>query len=81
MISNSEGVKAAMPTMSREQVIGAVAQRVNDDPDYYEQLATAIERKQESWVARLIKVAVGGLKVIGKALLSAIIYTWLNPNS
>jgi hypothetical protein len=61
-----------MASLSDDEILAAVARRIQTDRDYRRQLEVAVQSKNDSWVKRLIRSVVGDLIEVGQEVLAAI---------
>jgi hypothetical protein len=61
-----------MASLSDEEILDAVAYHMQADQDYRRQLEVAVQSKNDSWIKRLIRVVVGALIEVGRAILAAV---------
>ncbi len=62
-----------MPTLSEDDILDAVRRKMRSDTEFRKNLGIAVEKKNDSWVQRLIQIAVGTLVEIGRAVLAAVV--------
>jgi hypothetical protein len=62
-----------MPSLSEDDVLDAVRHKMRSDPKFRQDLAGAVEAKNNSWIARLIRMAVGVVVEIGRAVLATVV--------
>jgi hypothetical protein len=67
-----------MASYTDDQILDAVRYHLETDSSYRSQLVTAIERKNESWVRKLVRFVVGAAVEIGRAVI-AVITGWVLP--
>jgi hypothetical protein len=67
-----------MVSLSDEEILEAVARQMQTDRDYRRQLEVAVQSKNDSWIKRLIRFAVGDLIEIGRAVVAAVT-GWFMP--
>jgi hypothetical protein len=61
-----------MAYYSDDDILEAVRINMQADQDYRRQLAQAVQSKNDSWIRKLVRVAVGIIAEIGRAVIAAI---------
>jgi hypothetical protein len=61
-----------MPYYSEDEIYDTVRAYLDADRNYRDQLEAAVRAKNNSWIKRLIHVAIGVVIEIGRAVIAAI---------
>lgn len=59
--------------MSDDEILDEIRYQMQRDQRYRDELQAAVKAKNESWIRRLIRKAVGIAVEVGRAILAAII--------
>jgi hypothetical protein len=61
-----------MAYYSDDEIIEAVRSSMRADRNYRQQLENAVQAKNDSWIRKLVRIALGVVVEIGRAVLAAI---------
>jgi hypothetical protein len=67
-----------MASYTDDEILDVVRYHMETDSSYRNQLISAIEAKNESWVRKLVRFVVGAVVEIGRAII-AVVTGWILP--